>query len=157
MTRTLPLTTIIDTWQKALAESTEINDFCLEKYSKKPKIFVGINRKKPPTEDDCPYIVIRPGVKEEGELDSYSYVISVGWAIKNGKETQIGSVIAQDGVSESDDLGQMIYELLFDVSQYSPITLCQYELEPIEFWPQFVGEMALEIQITPTIGGQINY
>jgi hypothetical protein len=208
MIKTLPLMTIITAWGKALGQNAEINAFCLSKYNKTPTIYVGINKKKPPTEDDCPYIVIRPGVKEEGELDVYSYVISVGWAIKNENETRIDEgnfeaawddaskqdgdfpvglendplgriynsgayaidrlfgtqheihafdALLQDGVYESDALGQKIYECLFDLSPYSPITLCHYELESVEFWPQFVGDMMLEIQITPTIGGQINY
>lgn len=208
MTKTLPLATIITAWAQALVRSAEINAFCLLQYRRTPTIFVGINKKKPPTEDDCPYIVIRPGAKEEGELDAYSYVISVGWAIKNENETRISednfeaawdevlkkdgdfliglegdplgqiynsgarvidtafdttheihayNTLIQDGIYESDALGQKIYECLFDLSPHSPITLCHYELESIEFGPQFVGDMMLEIQITPTIGGQINY
>lgn len=157
MIQTLPLSTIVQAWRDALAASAEINDYCLAHYGRIPKIFIGISRKAPPTESDCPYIVIRPGTKEEGEIGEFTYVISVGWAIKNENQTELGSVVEQDGVFECDALGQMIYEALAEVSPSNPITRSRYEIEPIEFYPQFVGQMELEISITPAIGGSIDY
>lgn len=157
MIQTLPLSTIVRVWRDLLAENSAINDYCITHYGRTPKIFVGINAKKPPTEADCPYIVIRPGAKEEGELEEFRYVISVGWAVKNETQSQTGSVIEQNGVYECDDLGQLIYQALAEASANSPVTRCQYEIEPVEFWPQFVGQMELETAVTPAIGGQVSY
>lgn len=157
MIQTLALSTIAGAWRDALAADEGIRSWCLEHYGKALRIFVGINHKRPPTEADCPYIVIRPGVKEEGELDEFTYVISVGWAIRNEHVTESDGVIEQDGIAESDELGQLVYGVLVDLSPPSPVTKCVYELEPTEFWPQFVGQMELEISITPTIGGSITY
>lgn len=157
MIQTLALSTIVSAWRDALSQDPGIRAWCLEHYGKPARIFVGINRKRPPTEADCPYIVIRPGVKEEGELDEFTYVISVGWAIRNESVTESDGAIEQDGITESDELGQLIYGLLADLSPSSPVTKCVYELESVEFWPQYVGQMELEISITPTIGGSITY
>lgn len=154
--QTLPLTAIAAAWSRALAGSAPIVSFC-SRYERQLQVFVGVNRKRPPTDADCPYIVIRPGAKEEGEVDPFRYVISVGWAIKNEAETQFEGVVEQAGITECDQLGQLIYAELADLSPSSPVTRCNYELEAIEFWPQFVGDMELEISITPTIGGAITY
>lgn len=157
MIQTLSLSTIVRAWRDLLAANATISDYCLARYGRTPRLYVGINAKKPPTEADCPYIVIRPGVKEEGELEEFTYAISVGWAIKNENQTTNDNVIEQNGVYECDDLGQLIYQALAEASANSPVTRSQYEIEPIEFWPQFVGQMELETTITPAIGGSITY
>lgn len=155
--QTLKLTDICKKWRDALSEDESITNFCLEKYGKAPLILTGISGKTPPTEENCPYIIILPGGKVEGELSEYQYAIAVGWAIKNENQTVDGQKIDQDGIYESDDLGQLIYSALFAISPDNPITNCDYELNPIDNWPQFTGQMTLTIEITPAIGGSISY
>lgn len=157
MIQTLPLSTIVRKWRDLLVASDEIRAFCVEHYGKPAKVYVGVNAKRPPTEADCPYIVIRPGVKEEGELPEFTYVLSVGWVVRNDEATETAATVEQDGVYECDELGQLIYGCLAEASDSSPVTQVRYEIEPIDFAPQFVGEMQLEIAVTPTIGGAITY
>lgn len=158
MIQTLKITDIVVRWKEALAASQDIRDFCLTKYGKEPKIYVGLNRKKPPGEKDCPLIIIRPGAKIEGEDEKqFTYVISVGWGVVSEVETISGNVIEMAGVNECDQLGQLIYETLVNVNPSYPVSSVNYETDPIEFFPQFVGEMQLELSITPAIGGSLVY
>lgn len=158
MIQTIKLTDIVAKWRDALAASQEIKVFCLTKYGKEPKIYVGLNRKKLPGEKDCPLIIIRPGSKVEGEDErEFTYLISVGWGIVNEAETVSGNVAQMEGVNECDQLGQLIYEALVDANPSYPISSVNYEIDPIEFFPQFVGEMQLELSITPAIGGVLSY
>ena len=151
---TLKISDIVNKWKEALVSSEEINAFCMERYGRQPQIRIGVNKKRPPTESDCPVIVLRPGAKREGEYEeTYTYVISVGWAIRNETEYVVGRTYEMQGTEEVDDLGQLILQEIQQISSNYPISTIDYELETIDFFPQFVGEMLLSVCITPLIGG----
>ncbi len=146
---TLALKTIWKKWKSALKENQDIIDYCQLKYGKNHTIYTGINRKNSPKEANCPYIIIIPGSKSEGEdLAEFMYSISIGWAISNENMTDN----ELDGLGECDDLGQLILSALNSVSPNHPLSTVEYEINPIEFFPQIVGEMLLELTITPLIG-----
>ena len=132
-----------------------ILEYCQGKYERDPTVFVGINRKDPPKDADCPYIVILPGVKAEGEdVPDFHYGLTVGWVISN-EEMENNELT---GLGECDDLGQLILEAIKAICPDHPVSTVTYELNPVDHFPKIIGEMQLELSITPYIGaGEINY
>lgn len=170
MHSTLKLKTMAMCWRDILMDSAEIKNFCLEKYGKLPTIFVGVNGKKLPDKKYCPAIFILPGVKTEGlDQSELSYGIVVSWSIDqphvivdgeitpwNGAEK--GEAIEFLGVYETDDFGQLIYEVLqSELTDIFPISRVDYSIETQEYWPQFPGYMILTTNIYPAIGEELNY
>jgi hypothetical protein len=157
MIQTLPIYTIVAKWRDALKDDAAINDFCQTNFGKTPVIFVGLDLENPPTLNDCPLIIIRPGMKDEGELDPFVYTLSIGWAVVNESKSVAGSVAEYAGIWQCDYLGQLIYSVLGEISSGNPVTHLTYDLNPIDYFPQFVGEMTLVTEVHPAIGGTITY
>lgn len=146
---TLALKTIWKKWKDILENDQTIKDYCQQKYGKCLTVFAGINCKNPPKAENCPFAVILPGTKAEGEdVGEFVYALTVGWAIVN--ENMTGNEI--DGLSECDDLGQLILAALVEANPNYPVSSINYEINPVDFFPQIFGEMLLEITITPIIG-----
>lgn len=158
MVPSLNLSSIIYKWRDALQASASIQTYCTAKYSKKPKIFIGINGQNPPEEADCPMIILYPGAKSEGlELQEYTYKLTVGWTVFQEAVPTNNGITEYLGIVESDDLGQLIYLELAGLSTDNPISVVNYSLEPISYYPHFHGRMDITLKITPVNGYNIHY
>jgi hypothetical protein len=158
MVSTLKLIDIIYKWRDALQASQAIQNYCTTKYSKVPKIYVGINGKTLPSGTDCPVIILYPGAKSEGlELQEYSYKLTVGWSVNQEATVVTNNVTEYSGVAECDDLGQLIYLELAQLSTDNPISAVDYNIEPVAYFPQFCGRMDIMVKITPVNGYNITY
>jgi len=158
MVSTLKLSDITSKWRDALQASTSIQNYCTTKYSKTPKIYVGINGKKMPADADCPLIILYPGAKTEGlELKEYTYKLTVGWIILQAGATTTNNITEYSGVAECDELGQLIYLELAGLSADNPISAVNYSIEPVAYYPRFPGRMDITIKITPVNGYNIDY
>ena len=158
MIPTLKLSDIINKWRDALQASQAIQNYCTTKYSKAPKIYVGINGKQPPADADCPFIILYPGGKSEGlELQEYSYKLTVGWTILQEATTVTSNITEYLGVKECDDLGQLIYQELAQLTTDNPISVVNYNIEPVAYYPRFPGRMDITLKITAVNGYSINY
>lgn len=82
-----------------LKSNKNIKDFCVENFEKQVSVQLGeVLDTEEPTTDDCPYIVIFAGNKEEGTslaTCTYSMVIAAGISTKpfSKVETAAGSII----------------------------------------------------------------
>jgi len=171
MEMTLKIKTMAMRWRDIIMDSTEINDFCMNKYGKKPTIFMGVNGKKLPDKKHCPAIFILPGIKAEGgNQDVLSYGLCVSWTIANENilvdgetvkwsETLTGNVIEFLGMYETDDFGQLIYETLQQVliDNSFPISKIEYNIDTQAYFPQFPGYMVLTTELEPAMGENIIY
>lgn len=169
MELTLQLKIIAQRWLEILHNSAEIRDFCMERYRKPPTLFMGVNGKKLPNKKHCPAVFILPGVKSEGvDQPELSYGICVSWSIdqpnvmvdgeiKPWSEDITGEIIEFLGVYESDDFGQLIYEILQDQIENFPISKIDYNIETSQDWPQFPGYMILQTTIEPAMGEELEY
>lgn len=153
----IPLYDIVKKWRDKLAQSPEIVNYCQEKYGKAPTIYVGVNLKKPPTENDCPYIVILPGASREGETEQNEYVVNIGWAIRNDRIITVGNIQELAGIAEVSKFGELILDAVVEANPSYPVTQIITSIEPVEFFPQLVGEMELTIEIDQVIGATISY
>jgi hypothetical protein len=158
MISTLQLSDIISKWRDTLKASQPIQSFCMTQYNKAPNIFVGINGQKPPEASDCPMIILYPGSKSEGlELKEYTYKLTIGWTISQSATTVTNNVTEYTGVTDCDTLGQLIYLELAQLSTDNPISVVDYNIDPVAYFPQFPGRMDVTIKITPVNGYTINY
>lgn len=156
--QTVPLMEIAMKQANALRDSEVIREFCLSKYNKLPQIIVGHNVKQKPGRDDCPAILIPRMGKIEGEDNrEFRYFTLIGWVIVNDQEVEEDGIRRLVGLEESDSLGQMIYETLCILNPNYPVSESNYEIDAVEFFPQIVGEMQLNITIPRTIGVRIEY
>lgn len=158
MIPTLKLSDIISKWRDTLQASQPIKDYCIAKFNKEPKIYVGINGKTPPASTDCPVIILYPGAKSEGlELQEYTYKLTVGWSIHQDATVVTNNVMEYSGVSECDGLGQLIYQELAQLNMDNPISEVHYNIEPVVYYPCFTGRMDITLKITLVNGYLINY
>lgn len=158
MIPTLKLSDIMSKWRDALQASQPIQNFCMAQYNKAPSIFVGINGKQPPTENDCPLIILYPGTKAEGlELQEYTYNLAIGWTILQDAVTVTNNVTEYHGITECDALGQLIYLELAQLSPDNPIGVVNYNIEPVAYFPRFPGRMDITVKITSINGYNINF
>ncbi|HWR44573.1 hypothetical protein [Sporomusa sp.] len=158
MIPTLKLSDIISKWRDTLQASQPISNFCTTHYNKVPNIFVGINGKTPPTADNCPMIILYPGAKSEGlELQEYTYKLTIGWTILQNAVTVTNNITELSGIAECDGLGQLIYLELAQLSPDNPISVLNYDIEPVAYFPRFPGRMDLTVKIAPVNGYSINF
>ncbi|MDR3562609.1 MAG: hypothetical protein P4N59_14405 [Negativicutes bacterium] len=158
MIPTLKLSDIISKWQTALQASQPIQNFCSSTYNKTPSIFVGINGQTPPATDKCPMIILYPGSKKEGlERQEFIYKLTIGWTIVQSATTVSNNVTAFNGVAECDALGQLIYMELAQISTDNPISVVNYNIEPVAYFPQFPGRMDVTVKIKAVNGYSITY
>lgn len=155
---TLNISDIKNKWRDALKNSSAIDDFCQNNFGKSAKIFVGLNVKKTLGENDYPLIILRPGTKIEGlRQERNRYAISISWGIIDGNVTVSGNVVEYNGIDKIEELGQLILNELVEINPAYPISTIEYETDGIEYFPKFVGEMMLELEIQPAIGVQLSY
>ena len=158
MIPTLKLSDILSRWRDAIQASQPIQDYCVTKYGKAPKLYVGMNSKQPPADSDCPFIVLYPGAKTEGlELQEYTYTLTIGWTILQSTTSTADEVTEYAGVAECDDLGQLIYLELAQLSTDNPISTVDYSIEPVAYYPRFPGRMDITLKITSINGYSIIY
>ena len=153
----LSLQTIWEKWRDAITNSQELSDFCTTRYGKDFKLIIGVNLKKTPSENDCPCIAIDPGEKNEGpNIIPWTYKIPVTWAISNKEVTISGKVATLDGLVECNEFGQLILSVISEENPSYPLDY-NFEIDPVTFFPMFVGGIIPEVRIAPTIGTTIIY
>ena len=158
MIPTLKMNDIMNKWRDALKVSASIRDFCMTRYNKTLRIFIGSNPKELPADPEYPLVILYPGTKEEGlELQEYTYQLTVKWAVLQSAVVTAGDVTEYSGITECDELGQLIYLELAGLSTDNPISSVRYNLEPVACYPRFPGWMDITLKITPVNGYSIYY
>lgn len=147
MIPSLPIMKVVDEWCNALSTNSDLIDFCAETFGKQPKVFVGLPVNAPPTANDCPYVIIFPGTKDEGEdNDENTYAFTVGLAVKARELPAIeGNVVRVQGLSELDQLAQLVLQTLDEWDPDCSISNVQGSMEPRAHWPQLVYEFNIQL------------
>ena len=105
------LTQVFDT----IASDADIEYYCQLKYTKSPKIFLGIDEDNPPSASDYPVIVIfsisRSARGESNKWVDYDVVIGVG--VINQTKNEDGNKISLPGLLEAEHLRELVETALF--------------------------------------------
>lgn len=152
--KTAALTDLTDLYINQFANDPDIIAFCQSKYGKNQLVIEGIDVNSPPTEADCPFIILGPARKREGQQVSiFSYLTAIAWSISNKQTDEtVPNVIRFKGVRESDQLGQLIIKAAAKVLSNSVINEANYLIDTTSQFPQFPGEMELVIEVPNTVG-----
>lgn len=161
MLPTLALTSILTKWQTALLANDALNTFCLSKYGRKPHIYIGLDLRNPPADDDetqYPYIVLFPGPKTEGlNQTEYTYTPSVGWVLIQEAVTTGDNTTTYDGIIEVDEMGQLILQAVAEANPDYPVTQVDFKATGLAFAPQYAGTADVTISIPITMGLELEY
>lgn len=154
----LPLIDVIKKWANALVNSQELLDFCEEKYQKPPTIFIAYDAEHPPTQDDHPLVILHYAKKTEGEqIDQYNYFFMVDWGVMNSKATRTGNLVEFEGYAEANQMGEIILDVISNVSNDYPIAKVDFDIEPELYFPIIPGQMKIYLDIEISLGMDINY
>jgi hypothetical protein len=156
----LVLSDMVVKWKEQLTDSAPISNFCLTKYDKAPRLFVGVDPALLPGSSDCPYIIIQPVLKSEGtQRKHYRYTILVKWAVVNPEKVLNNGVTELTGLYDCDQLGQLILNEISQASPANPISYLKYQLptEETNTYPRFEGSMEVKVDAVPTLGSILSY
>ena len=131
-------------WAGLLAASTTIAAWCDDHYGRELSVFLGLNLKKPPTEDECPCVIVLP---ESTQLTDESYpndaTISILWSVANSEtDEDDNGVHVMTGLMESEEFGREIWDVLYQDDAVVPQSV-SFELDPAGSFPQFPGSMEI--------------
>jgi len=95
-----------------VATDTDISTFCLDRFSKAPTIFLGINPLNPPVlEKHCPVIAVWVGGRARVQNQSHRvHAINLGTAIMDDAQIRSGNVHEFRGVTTLDDFANLVEE-----------------------------------------------
>lgn len=146
----MTLMSVVNAIKTKLAASTAIASWCTTNSFSALKIFVGLNGKNPPTETDCPYVIVYPSLWTEGERESeWSWIIVVAWSVYNEASTTAGQVETLTGIGQCDALGELIWAEVKAacIGLGFPASRADYDIEAYEFFPQFPGRMSVVLRV----------
>lgn len=141
------LGSIAERWAAMLATSASLKAWCGEKYGEDPTVYLGLNVKKPPSEADCPVVVVLP---ESTEMTNEGYpndaTITILWSVANEEqEEDDDGVRIMTGLSESEEFGREIWDVIQTDGTVYPQSVT-FELDPAGSFPQFPGSMEIVIK-----------
>jgi len=117
------------------------------------KIFIGVDSRNPPGEDDCPFCVIRPvGFPTGQEVSLHKYILSVDFGIINDVCEQNNNIYEYKGISQADEIGINIWNTLQGAIPEIALSICDYEIESINFFPLIMGSLIITINQPNVIG-----
>ncbi len=159
MIPTIPLETIAKKWRDALANSVAITDFCMTNYGKLHTVYVGVDPRKKPKAEDCPYLVIGGFTKQEGlEQSEYHYNGSVGWVVVEKNEAAVtGNIKELLGQYHVDELGQLIWQEIAAINPNYPLSELNYSVDMLDYVPQYVGHAFITLTVPVVLGTDLSY
>lgn len=135
-------------WAKRLKASEDLRGWCEEHLGTAAKVLYGIVLQDPPTEDDCPLIVVTP-VRMELTEGENSAVVSLGWVITEDSRTDEDGVTVMEGLRLVEEFGREIWaELLKEEREASLVHFVEpvtFEVEGELFFPMFAGSMEVQV------------
>ncbi len=130
-----------------LDANVSLKGWSMSTFGKVPKIYVGVNLKKPPGADDCPAIVIIPQSVDAADVNAPpTGNILVGWNITNGETSEVGNIVMLRGLEDAEAFAGRIFDILNEDSPTTTIISAQFQFDAVDAFPQFPGYMDLQIR-----------
>lgn len=149
---------LTDAYRAALVASPVIRAWCRLHYGRHLSVQVGMDGSNPPGQEDFPLAVLSPGSdpSEQGEESAVQSVsLDIDWAVLEERETVTETTREYNGVRRSDELGQLIREVLKSATTQVSLSRCQYALDPVSMHPVYGGSMAVTVEYPNLIGAEI--
>jgi len=146
----MKLMNVVSAIASKIASSSAISSWCKTNNYTQLKVFVGLNGKNPPTENDCPYVIIYPSLWTEGEREGeWSWIVVVAWSVYNTSSASSGGMVTLTGLQHTDDLGELLWACVKEacLGLGFPASRADYDIEAYEFFPQFPGRMSVVLRV----------
>nr|WP_321513140.1 hypothetical protein [uncultured Pseudodesulfovibrio sp.] len=90
-----------EAWKNAVRDAVPVNEFCVERFGKEPRLFMDFDPRDLPGKKDCPYIAFVPHGSPSGgeEEDEREFAVSVFLGTKDGAVEESGREIVYTGRS----------------------------------------------------------
>ena len=153
-----PIMSIINKWVQAVHDDEQITTFCQEHYGKGPLIMVGYDEQTSPTEEECPYICFHEAERDGADTQSsFAYTVSILWAVVNESYDENNRIRVYHGALEADDLGELILNAVNTVNPSFPLTAIKYVTANESFYPGFLGQAVVTVEIPNVLGAKVAY
>jgi len=144
------ITTLMDAVRNAVHDDAATQSWCTTNYSRKHKVYVGVDARKPPAEADYPIVHIFPLGKSVGyDLDQQSHVISVTCGVNTTATVTVTgkvNIIEMQGIAHIEAFRKLVESAIVAVIPSNcQIATLEIEYETIEFYPFFLANMEFTI------------
>jgi len=153
----ITLDELVDECVTLIGNSTPINDFCQNNYTKSIMIFKSLDQYKLPEESDAPYVAILKDDMNAGEATNvWTYQLGFDVAVNDTTETTdtVGnsSVVETLGEKRVEELSNLIYdEIRQNISCNANVDEMRIVLDDTQY-PLYTAVMVLRFNIPKPIG-----
>ncbi len=145
----MDMKTLLKSVKEAIHDDGDTQAWCSVNYSRRHKVYVGVDRRKPPDEDDCPLVSVFPIGKIAGmELEVMDHMIGVSCVLYDA-DTE---TVARDYLVEKEIIGNLIdfteyvREVITGLSLTGlSVNQIDTEYEVIEAFPYMVASMEVKL------------
>lgn len=138
--------TLLTTLRDAIHDNSATQTWCTANYTRNHKVYVGIDTRKPPAEDQYPIVHIFPVSKIEGyELEEQEHGIGVTCGIYNEDIRTVSgktNVVELEGIQDIESFRKLVETAIIGASITDiRIDSLNTDYETIEFFPFFLAGM----------------
>lgn len=137
---------LLEEFAAALAGNEVLRGWCVDRFGREPRICLGINGKAPPTGKDCPLVILSDGIASEGNDQDEIGAVVIEWSVSDDRISLRRGAEICEGFLAAQTLGDLIWAALPDVTRDYKVSGRVYELEGMEFFPQFPGRMEVSVR-----------
>ncbi len=154
----MDINTLIDTAAVALAEDSQLQDWADTNYERPVTVFVNIDERDPPGEDQMPCVVIVPAEKTVGygRSEKSHRIIVVAWLIdETRQELAEGRIVKFAGAARIETMRKRIENVIADLDLGDADPLLEQiliEYDTVTQFPLFEAAMTITLTESVTLG-----
>jgi len=152
----ITLYAVLEKMRDVLKNNAALEAYCQATYNTEISVYVGADMSNPPGDSDCPFVMLIGGGKSEGqEVGTDSFRVNVFGALMNEDQETTGKVTEYTGVRQIDELMNLILSALEQTSVNVCMSVVDYEILDIEFFPMWLAAYDIRINVPNLIGGSV--
>lgn len=142
--------TLLNSIRNAVHDDAAAQAWCTTNYARNHKVYVGIDTRKPPNEDEYPIVHIFLISKLGGyELEIQDHVIGVTCGIYDDDTITVAgkaNIVEYEGIEHIEEFRKLVEDAIVgaDLSNLR-VDVLNIEYETVEFFPFFLASMEFKI------------
>ena len=141
----MDVNTLLENMRSVLAQDVQLSDWSNLTYGQTHKIYVNMDTRVPPGEDDCPYIAFYPTGKTAGDsVTRKRHIFEIICCIYDSTSeiNPDGNITEYEGVSRIEDFRKMAEDALGDMNIGNVhLDVVDIEYDTIESFPFMMAAM----------------
>lgn len=103
------INTLIESFKTAISTSADLNQWCVATYDRAPKVYINIDNRNPPGEEECPFCVIHPVSKRVGfGVSTKRHSFEVDCCIYDESTRTTGQVVEYNSVRRIEEFRKLV-------------------------------------------------